>query len=236
MITWVKTHPGEVILAFLPGLLAYLAAAVRSRHWSPLRIVRALLLGLRLHRYRVCNVFLSRADYAKYRPQRTIAAYLNTAEHEVVYVGFWLAQGSEFESVYAAIESLVLRGRSVRLVLMSETARDSTWDATARYHAIDSAELKQRVTASWLKARQLRDKLQAVGIRGFSLARHDEFLSASAFLFDNGTNTAKMLVDIKFNGVPRSATIGLELQPGASSPYTVLHRAFLDISDRAVTA
>ncbi len=45
------------------------------------------------------NLFLARADYQTFRGTPTVMGYLATARRSVVVIGYWMAQGSEIESL-----------------------------------------------------------------------------------------------------------------------------------------
>jgi hypothetical protein len=192
-------------------IAAGLALRARLPLWRTLRL--AFGVTPRLARAGVSNVFPSRDDYVRYRKQRSATEYMQTAERQLTYVGYWLAQASEIEKLNTTILGLLGRGVDVTLVLLDEALPAPELGKIADVLGLPSSGLASRLETAWQEMTRLKAGIP-VGMSGsLVLRRHRCHLSASAFLFDRGASSAKTLIDIKLYGVGRQGTVGVELQP-----------------------
>jgi hypothetical protein len=236
---------GSEVASFFLGVAASLlatvlfaaAAAARGRtERSSFHLT--FRVAPRLARAGVKDVFASREDYVRHRRPSTATQYMQTAERELIYVGFWLAQAGEIENLKAALRSLLDKGVRITLVLLDENLDAGQREKVAAVLDIDAAALAERLRLAWAELLGFRLDLPAETAARLILKSHEEHIQASAFLFDRDSESAKTLVDLKFYGTGRQASFGLELQPPRhdvdASLYGRATASFGRIADNAV--
>jgi hypothetical protein len=237
----------DLVATFLLGVVSSAAAAVLIgvAVWLKTRTapsVRAFALfwsvARRMTETGVSNFFPSRADYVRYRKQATASEYIATARHDLTYVGYWLAHGVEFESIQAAIRTMLRLQTRIQLVLLADDIDDEAKSRIAASLGISPASLADRLTNTWLDFNAFRDSLRPEERGYFGLRKHREHIGASAFIFDHGTISAKTLIDIKLFGIGRQGSFGLELKPAkrqddAESLYHRVTLSFQKINELA---
>jgi len=101
----------------------------------------------------------------------------------------------------------------VSLVLLDIDLDDAQASKVAAVLALNAAGLRSRLQNSWTELTVFRAELSTNVRPRLTLRSHQQHLQASAFLFDRGRDAAKTLVDLKFYGVGRQGSFGLELHP-----------------------
>jgi hypothetical protein len=164
---------------------------------------------------------------------------MKTAERELIYVGFWLAQAGEIENLKGALRSILDKGVRVTLVLLDSDLDVGQRRKVAAVLDIDAAALGERLRLAWAELLRFRGDLPSEAAARLVLKAHQEHLQASAFLFDRDGASAKTLVDLKLYGIGRQASFGLELRPPrrarAASLYARATRSFDLVAEGAVT-
>ncbi len=245
----VRSAKGQegLVTTFLLGVLSSAVAAVLIglAVWFKTRTapsLRAFALfwsvARRMRETGVSNFFPSRADYVRFRKQATASEYLATAQHELSYVGYWLAHGVEFESIQAAMRTMLQLRKRIQLVLLADDIEDDSKARIAASLGISPASLSDRLTNTWHDFTTFRDDLRPEERGYFALRKHREHIGASAFIFDYGTASAKTLIDIKLFGIGRQGSFGLELKPAkrhgdAESLYHRVTLSFQKINELA---
>jgi hypothetical protein len=226
----------SVAAGLVAAAILAVVAAVRARR--PLSTVRlGVTVAPRMRRAGVSNIFASRAEYVRNRTPSSATEYMGTAKHEVVYVGFWLAQAGEIEPLHRALRSLLDRSVRVTLVLLDAELPEAQCERVAAVLDLSAAGLRDRLQNAWGDLMAFRRGLPANVASRLTLRGHGEHLQASAFIFDRGHPTAKTLVDFKLYGMGRQDSFGIELRPpkrdSEVSLYARATRSFELISERA---
>lgn len=231
-------------MSFALGVLSSLVAAgivgaivaIRSRR--PLSAVRlGVTIAPRLRDAGVSNVFASREEYVRNRTPSSATDYMATAQHELLYVGFWLAQAGEIEALHRTLRSMLDRGVRVTLVLLNPAQQEDRQERVAAVLELSAAGLQSRLQNAWDDLISFRGDLPPGAASRLTLHRHSEHLQASAFVFDRGRPSAKTLVDFKLYGMGRQGSFGIELRPPKKdlegSLYARATRSFELIFERA---
>ncbi len=228
------------VASSIAGMLLWAGyAAFRTR--MPLRTLRlAFSVVPRLSRSGVTGFFATRADYVRYRKQATATEYMAIAKEELVYVGLWLAQTSEIEDLHRTLRTMLDRDVRVTLVLLDDAIDNAMSTKLAAVLGLTAEALGDRLSNAWTSITEFKAKLPIEIAGRLTLLRHQEHLSASAFLIDRGRPSARTLVDIKLYGMGRQASFGIEFRPTkrgqAESLYERATRSFALVADRTENA
>ena len=233
-------------MSFVLGVLSSLVAAALVAGFLALRARRPLstlrlaaTVAPRMNRAGIANVFASRDEYARNRRPSSVTDYMATAEHELVYVGFWLAQASEIEPLRQTLRLMLDSGVRVGLVLLDPDMNEAQLERVASVLGLSGAALRARLTTGWGDLLSFWGDLPDGVASRLALQRHCEHLQASAFIFDRGHRSAKALIDIKLYGLGRHESLGLELRPPKRgvdrSLYGRVTRSFELVSERATS-
>ena len=208
---WLEVTAGLVIAVIIAVLALFKKHVIL--YWKDLALFFRLVRRMRENG--VSNFFTRRSDYVQYRTQRTISEYIETTQHSLLYVGFWLAQGKEIGNIERTIQLLLNRDDcTVELILLNPDLDNITLKKLAAFLDLNHENLHTRVKQAWDDFQQLQKKLDPDKRRRFVLAHHDELLTASAFVFDYGKESAKTLIDFKLFGASREGSFGIELRRG----------------------
>jgi len=186
----------------------------------------------------VTNFFTSRSDYVSFRKERSISEYIYTAKKELLYIGFWLAQGVEIENISRKLRGLLDDGCMIEIAFLDRNIDENLKSKIAAYLGISQESLIGRLNDTWFDMCRFRDDLPEDIKARFVLRSHQEAISSSAFIFDYGTQYAKTLVDFKLYGAGRENSFGVELTPSKlpDSLYDRLTNSFLEIKRRSSVA
>lgn len=226
------------VLASLSAMLiGFVIVQIKTRaalSWSTLSLFWSL--ARRLKEAGVSNVFPSRSDYRVHRKERSISDYVLTAKRELIYVGFWFAEGIEIDNTFNAMLQLLEKGCTVELVLMAQDLDTGLETKIADYLAISSESLHSRLVHAWADTRRFRAAISDDLKTRFILRSHKELVTSSAFIFDYGADCAKTLVDFKLYGAGRTRSFGIELKPSniQDSLYLQTTVSFLGIKKKSL--
>lgn len=243
--SYTRTVPKEFWLGVASSLLAAVVfvvatvAAVRLRTAASLngRSIGAYIsMTRRMAKAGVSNFFSERTDYARHQQYRTVSEYMLSASAEYVYVGFWLAHGTEVANIQRAIRAMLESGRRVELVFLDSNVDDVVLDRTAQYLALSSANLTARLRSAWDDMENFERTLSVEQRRRFRLLAHQQILTSSAQIVDQGHPGTRVLLDVKLFGVGREGSFGLEVQPSRAGGdlYDRIVRSFNEIKASAV--
>ena len=168
------------LLAMVIAILILQAKTKVALRWSKVRLFWRIV-G-RMSDGGISNVYLSRAEYVKYRKEQTLEAYVDSAKKQMLYIGFWLSQGIEFEQIERAMRRVLDRGGEVELVFLSPDVTRTVADGLADYLAIARPECKEKLESAWSHVKTFRDDLPQ-GLRGRILLKsHKEVLQESVWV------------------------------------------------------
>lgn len=178
------------------------------------------------------NFFSSRKSYVRYKDHGTASEYINKCSSSVYYIGFWLSHGTEVGGIENTFEKVLESGRKVCIVLLDPESE--TINSCSSFLGIDPHELKQRITLSISKFRQMYGGLSNDAKRRFTLKLHNIPLSASAFLLDSelGSN-GRTLLDFKLYGFSRDDSFGMEFRNQGHTLYDKFTQSYLKIKEDA---
>lgn len=189
-----------LILAAL-AVAAWLAAA-RSR-W---RIIAAVL---RLKRNGVSNVFLNRSEYVSRRPI-SVGQYIDSTRREFIYVGIYFSIATDQSRVDETIRALLQRRCKFTIVLLDPETTAESIRFLEEYLALGAGTLRGRIRHAIQHFSALRDSLAPDTRSLLDIRLHQLPLTSSAFLRDPRDGHGSMLVDIKWCGMGRERSFGLE--------------------------
>ncbi|MGW5441535.1 hypothetical protein [Nocardia asteroides] len=214
-------------------LLVSITVLVIGLGKSSISDVRAFwLITRRLKRNGVDNFFAKRSDYVRYRRHGTIQEYVNTAKHDLKYVGFWLAHGVEISNIGEHLAKMAQSGRSVEIVLLDPTC--SYLPFLAQYLNLPEAAVASRIYAALNQLQKAREDVPANLAHLFRIKLHTKMITASAFLVDSTSDTSRLLVDFKLYGADRDNTFGIEFK--RVSTEDSLYKRVYDSYDRICTS
>ena len=222
---------GSVMATAIVALVTFLYRSGKNTAHSKGEAKR---LYSRLEPSGVRQVYLQRSDYVNHSlGGATIESYVETANSSLLYVGYWLAHGTEIANVVEAFRKITERGVAVEIVLLSESLPSPLRAELAAMLGLSETELAQRVIAAWQKFKTLQASLSVPGKARFVLKSHQHPLGASIFIFDKEDATREKLhVDFKIFGLGRGDSFSMEMSPGAApnSLYSRYKRAYCSLA------
>ncbi len=159
----------------------------------------------------IINVFPTRKTYGEHKDHGTSSEYISRAEHSVLYVGYWLASGTEMGNLKETIRNLTADRKTVSLIFINPY-NDNSLLTCSDYIGISSEAIKSRVKTV---IKDLLDFKKQLGENSHYLIIkiHEVPLSASAFILDDTTSKkCRILVDYKIYKKSREESYGIEFQ------------------------
>ena len=126
-----------------------------------------------------------------------------------MYVGVYLAGATERDRIDSVLSTLLERGCEIELVLLDPDAPRETIRAVERHLAVPNGTLQQLLRHAHDHFRKLRSRLSVAAQNRFAIKLHQEALSSSAMLLDEGESDGRMLVD-KIHQAGRDRSFGIE--------------------------
>jgi hypothetical protein len=108
------------------------------------------------------------------------------------------------------LSTLLDRGCKIELVLLDPNAPRETIRAVERFLAVPDNTLQQLLRYAYEHFHTLRNKLSVDAQSRFTIKLHQETLSSSAMLLDEGEPDGRMLVDNKIHQAGRDRSFGIE--------------------------
>lgn len=190
-------------LLILAGFAVVAWLGVVRSHW---RIIAAVL---RLKRNGVSNIFLNRSEYVSRRPI-SVDQYIESTGREFVYVGIYFSIATDQSRVDETIRTLLQRRCKFTIVLLDPETAAESMRFLEEYFALGTGTLRGRIRHAIQHFRTLRDSLAADTRPLLDMRLHQLPLTSSAFLRDPREENGSMLVDIKWCGMGRERSFGLE--------------------------
>jgi hypothetical protein len=163
-----------------------------------------------MRRNGILNFYNSRREYVVARSERSLSDYMLRCRRSFLYVGFYLAGATERDRVDSALSVLLERGCVVELILLDPTVSPDILRAVERYLAIPQGTLQQMLIHARDHFYGLRHSLSSIAQSRFTIKFHQEALSSSAMLIDEGEREGRMLVDNKIHQAGRDRSFGSE--------------------------
>jgi hypothetical protein len=197
--------------------------------WVIARRLRWRMLGtiFRLQKNGISNVYLDRSEYIS-RRSMSVLQFIETTERNFTYVGIYFSLATDQARIDATIRNLVSRRCMVQIVLLDEDAHRSTFNYLETHFALAPNTLRGRVRHAKEYFVQLRDGLGINERTLLNIRTHNLPITTSAFIIDSNEKNCRMLVDIKWYGLGRDRSLGIEFagQPDEGGIFKNLLSSF----------
>lgn len=201
----------EIIINIIVALITYIITRAYQGYKNFKGIKHAARFNADCFKAGIVNVFPTRKTYGEHKEHGTSSEYISQAEHSVLYVGYWLASGTEMGNLKETIKILTEDKKTVSLVFINPYNENSLLTC-ADYIGISSPAIKSRVKAV---IKDLLDFKKQLGenSRYLIIKIHEVPLSASAFIIDDTSKkNCRILVDYKIYKKSREESYGIEFQ------------------------
>jgi hypothetical protein len=166
---------------------------------------------MRMRRSGFNNFYCNRGEYAVARKEKSLEDYMLRAKRHLMYVGFYLAQGTDHSRLDSTIKKLLGQGCTVEIVLMHEDVDPDVMHALEEYLGTATGTLRARLAHGFRHFTELRTTLSKDQQGRLIVKRHQKMITSSAFLFDQADREGSILVDSKIWGSGRDKSYGMEL-------------------------
>ena len=200
---------GRSLGTALAWTLVPVGAALSAFFWWGARRIGMLR---RMRRAQIKNFYASRSEYRTARKQKTASDYVQITERKFVYVGLYLAQGTDESRMDDALRLLLRRKCEVQIVLLDAGISDEMVQQIEQTTAIAEGTLRGRLEHALLHLRTFRENLSSDERERFFLKRHKKAISATAFLIDWSEKKGRLLIDTKIPFVGRENAFGIEFE------------------------
>jgi hypothetical protein len=194
----------DLLVIIFIALIGYLS---RSRIKA---LIKSLQFATRMRKNGISNFYNNRQDYVTARPERSLGEYMLRCRRRFLYVGFYLAGATERDRIDSVLSTLLERGCEIELVLLDPDAPRETIREVERHLAVPNGTLQQLLRHAHDHFRKLRSRLSVAAQNRFAIKLHQEALSSSAMLLDEGEPDGRMLVDNKIHQAGRDRSFGIE--------------------------
>ncbi|MGP8436152.1 hypothetical protein ACT2FY_18205 [Paraburkholderia fungorum] len=191
-----------VWFVFLPILMALAA-------WS-WKLKKLSGFVSRMMRSGVTDFFPDRDSYTRDR-KGNLEQYLQTAKTDLTYIGHWMAVTIDQRHTLDTIKSMLQNGKQISLILLNNNLPSDTLASYARFFGKTDTEFQSQIESGWNVIRKWRQTLGADEAKLLTIKFHVEFICHSAFVFDRGQESGKILIDQKIWGLDRKNSFGFEV-------------------------
>lgn len=136
--------------------------------------------------------------------------YIDSTRREFIYVGIYFSIATDQSRVDETIKALLQRRCNFTIVLLNPETTAESIRFLEEYLALSAGTLRGRIRHAIQHFRALRDSLAADTRSLLDIRLHQLPLTSSAFLRDSRDVNGSMLVDIKWYGMGRERSFGLE--------------------------
>ncbi len=208
----------NLFCGILGSIIATIIITIVSKVYLGVADFRGLKNTIRLIRdsYKggIINIFPNRKFYIQHKDHGTETQYISKCENKLMYIGYWLAHGTEMGDVIETLKTLAYKKKDVEVILLNPD-NSTLIEEMADFLKIDSMEMKQRIKNSLAKLCKIKDELPNDTKSHFSIKLHDIPLNASAFLIDyDNRKRLRLLVDYKIYNQERERSYGIEFKNG----------------------
>lgn len=225
----------NLICGIIGSILAAALISIATKMWLGVSGFRGFKNIIRLIKdcsaAGIINFFPNRQAYIYHKDHGSQTQYISRCKNKLMYVGYWLAQGTEVGNIVSMLQRLILDRKDVELVLMNPY-NDALINNMADFLRTDYTEIQQRIKNSLEKLCTMKDSLPNEFKSYISIKLHDIPLNASAFLLDyENEQDLRILVDYKIYNRERERSYGIEFKTGALS--CTLCDSYKEISKKA---
>lgn len=210
---------GNLICGITGSIMAAIIIAIVTKVYLGISGFRGLKNTVRLIRdsYRggIVNIFPNRQTYIQHKDHGTETQYISKCKNKLMYVGYWLAHGTETGDVISTLQKFILEKKEVEVILLNPN-NSGLVKEMAVFLKIDRIEMQQRINNSLAKLCKIRDGLPNELKIHFVIKLHDVPLNASAFLIDyDSKKDLRILIDYKIYNQERERSYGIEFMDGS---------------------
>lgn len=188
-------------------------------------------LQQRVRKVGVSNLYLDRADYAKYRGFTTLGEYLGSAQKTAKVVAHWMSQGIEMEGVADTIADIVKSGKTVEIAVVDPNS--SALEQIASYFALTEQTARDRINGTISELLRAKGALNQRDQKRFKIKTYDTLASASVVLLDDAGPNGRVQVDIKVYKTPRQKSFGFELSGKGNPLFDLWRDSYVDLMNEA---
>jgi len=163
----------------------------------------------RLARNGVCKIYLNRSEYIS-RRAIPVEEYIKAAKRDFIYVGLYFSVATDQSRIDNSLIELVKRRCKIGIYLLDENASDEVFDYLESFLGFAKYSLRPRARHALEHFKTLKSSLAPAERDFITIGLHRFPLVTSAFLMDGGEELSRMLVDIKWFGVGRDKSTGIE--------------------------
>ena len=209
----------NLFCGIIGSIIAAIIIAIGSKVYLGVADFRGLKNTVRLirdsHKGGIVNIFPNRKFYIQHKDHGTETQYISKCKNKLMYIGYWLAHGTEMGDVLGTLQKLILEKKDVEVILLNPD--NSTLIAEmADFLKIDDMEIQQRIKNSLAKLWKLKNALPDESKIHFIIKLHDIPLNSSAFLIDyDSKKEMRILVDYKIYNQEREKSYGIEFKNGS---------------------
>lgn len=205
---------GNLICGILGSIIATIIITIVTKIYLGVSNFQSLKGSIRLLRdcYKggVINIFPNRKTYVQHKDHGTASQYILTrCSDRLIYVGYWLAHGTEMGDIIDMLKKLILDKKDVEVVLLNPQNNNLVREISD-YMKIDTSEMKQRIKISLSKMSKLKRELPNELSEHFQIKVHNIPINASAFIIDYNSQQMRILVDNKIYNHERDKSYGVE--------------------------
>lgn len=206
---------GDLSFEIIVGLIVAALVATCAYLGRRLAATRAALsadrkLHRRLRDAGLSNFYASRAEYSLYRGAPTLLDYLSRARTRAVVAGYWMSQGSEMEGVAAGLGGLLRSNPNIRIDIVVVDPTAPYIGAVASHMRMTKAEVVGRVRGTLRELAAMSSGLGPAEASRFTIGLHTSYPISSIIALDPENSDAKIQVDFKPYGTPRSRSFTFE--------------------------
>jgi|GEM_PF-4706429 len=184
---------------------------------------RILSAGPRLASAGISNFFTSRNDYNKYRHEKTLEEFIKSAKTSFAYFGIAFSTATGPTRLDSTFRDLLSNGVSVDIYIVDASSSVETLDAIGLLYGVNRKHVRTTCGQALAHFREFYDSLPIDQKGSFRVFLHEAPISYSAFVFDRGQKSQKLLVDYKIFGIGKDSSFGIQFD-GVDESSTLYYR------------
>ena len=158
----------------------------------------------------IINIFPNRLTYRTHKDHGKANEYIKKCDKEILYIGFWLAHGTEMESLINTIKEQCLFGKKVTIILLNPN-NTALMKQESDFLNIDQEEMASRIKRCLQKLIIIEQHLLTIDNHNLKVGVHDIPLNYSSFMLDyESREKTRILVDYKVYQKGRENSFGIE--------------------------
>lgn len=185
------------------------------------------------HTAGIINIFPNRKFYSQHRDHGTAADYIKRCNHDLTYVGYWLASSLALGEIINTFRELINQHISVNVVFIDPTDENLLL-SISKYLGVSTEKLKRNVQDALEELIKLKNELNPRIRKYLTIKLHRIPLSASAFIIQQSDpKMNRILIDYKLYNFCRDASYGIEYKDSSKEITKKIIKSYLDIFNEA---